>query len=192
MSPQLSNRQSLLEGTLRCLEQMPAERVTARAIAAESGANLASIGYHFGSKDELVTEAVILGLDRWLAEIETRLGDLATQGPPTRIELAAEAIGSTRHRHLGLARTFSGAIARSQHDPKVRRLLADGFARTRPPLAALLGLGADEPGQDAAGLIHSMFVGLLFQTLIDPELAIEGERLSRAQARLREALPAAP
>jgi AcrR family transcriptional regulator len=191
VSPQRSNRQNLLEGTLRCLEEMPMEQVTARAIAAESGANLASIGYHFSSKEELVTEAVILGLDRWLAEIESGLADLVSHDPALRLERAGNLIASTRRRHLGLARTFAAAIAKAQHDPKVRDLLAEGFTHTRPALAALLGLGEDEPGRDAAGLVHSMFVGLLFQSLIDPELAIEGERMTRAQARLRDALPAA-
>ena len=73
MSPQRSNRTQLIDGTLRCLERLPPERVTARAIADESGANLASITYHFGSKDDLVTEAVVAGLDRWLDEIEAAL-----------------------------------------------------------------------------------------------------------------------
>jgi hypothetical protein len=47
----------------------------------------------------------------------------------------------------------------------------------------------DQAGEDAAGLLHSMFTGLLFQTLLDPDLAIEGRRMTPAQARLREALP---
>lgn len=64
VSPQRSNRDQLVDGALRCLERLPADRVTARVIAYESGANLASIGYHFGSKDDLVTAAVIEGLDR--------------------------------------------------------------------------------------------------------------------------------
>jgi DNA-binding transcriptional regulator YbjK len=61
LSPQRSNREQLLDGALCCLERLPAERITARAIAEESGANLASIAYHFGSKDGLVTAAVIEG-----------------------------------------------------------------------------------------------------------------------------------
>ena len=84
MSPQRSNRSQLLEGTLRCLERLPPERVTARAIAAESGANIASIAYHFGSKDELVTEAVIAGLDRWLEEIAGALGEIEGLDPAAR------------------------------------------------------------------------------------------------------------
>src|SRR5919106_3641162 len=104
MSPQPSNRQRLVEGTLKCLERLAPERMTAREIAAESGANLASIAYHFGSKDELVTEAVIEGLDRWLAEIEVAMGDMEFQPRASRLQRALEAIERTRERHTGLAR----------------------------------------------------------------------------------------
>src|SRR5215218_807746 len=112
MSPQRSNRANLIDGTLRCLERLPPERVTARAIAEESGANLASIGYHFGSKDSLVTEAAIEGLDRWLAEIDSGLGDLASRAPAARFRRAAEVFETTRRRHAGLARNFVGALVK--------------------------------------------------------------------------------
>jgi AcrR family transcriptional regulator len=190
MSPQHSNRDALVEGTLRCLERLPPERVTARVIADASGANLASIAYHFGSKDRLVTEATIEGLDQWLAEI-----DRALQGVPERpaaagFGRAAAAIESSRRRHTGLARAFAGALAKAQHDARVREMLAEGFRRTRPRLAAVLRLGDDRAGEDAAALVHSMFTGLLLQTLLDEGLAIDGVRMERAQARLRRALPA--
>lgn len=189
VSPQRSNRRPLVEGALRCLERLPPERVTARAIAAESGANLASIGYHFGSKEELVTEAVIEGLDRWLEEIAAALDDLGSGEPALRLRQAGEVIATTRRRHTGLARSFARSIARAQHDERVRAALAAGFARTRPRLAAVLGLGRDQAADDAAALLHSMFTGLLFQALLDPALAVEGARMEAAQARLREVLP---
>jgi AcrR family transcriptional regulator len=186
---QRSNRAHLIEGTLRCLERLPLERITARAIAQESGANLASITYHFGSKDNLVTEAVIEGLDRWLADVGDGLGDLASQSPATRFRRASEVIERSRQRHAGLARNFVGALAKAQHDDRVRAILAAGFHRTRPNVASLLGLGADQAGEDAAGLLLSLFHGLLLQVLLDPALAIDGERMEAAQLRLLRVLP---
>jgi AcrR family transcriptional regulator len=188
VSPQRSNRTELIEGTLRCLERLPREQVTARAIAAESGANLASIAYHFGSKDDLVTEAVIEGLDRWLLEIDRALASVPAESPALRFMRAAEVIETTRRRHDGLARTFLGALAKAQHDAHVAELLAEGFRHTRPNLAAVLGLGDDRAGLDAAGLAHSMFMGLLFQQLLDPALGIEGDRLDAARVRLARSL----
>ncbi|MGH2978845.1 MAG: TetR/AcrR family transcriptional regulator [Solirubrobacterales bacterium] len=192
MSPQRSNRSNLIEGTLCCLERLPPERITARAIAEESGANLASIAYHFGSKDNLVTEAVIEGLDRWLADIAGGLGDLASQEPAARFRRAAEVIETSRRRHSGLAKNFVGALARAQHDSRIRDMLAGGFRRSRPNVASLLGLGSDQAGQDAAGLVLALFHGLLFQVLLDPALAIDGDRMQRAQARLLRVLPDRP
>jgi AcrR family transcriptional regulator len=189
VSPQRSNRSNLIEGTLRCLERLPPERITARAITEESGANLASIAYHFGSKDNLVTEAVIEGLDRWLAEIADGLDDLASHEPVARFRGAAQVVEAGRRRHVGLAKNFLGALAKAQHDPRVRELLAEGFRRTRPELASLLGLGDDQEGEDAAGLVLALFDGLLFQVLVDPDLAIDGDRMERAQARMRTVLP---
>jgi AcrR family transcriptional regulator len=189
VSPQRSNRSELIEGTLRCLERLPPERVTARAIADESGANLASITYHFGSKDGLVTEAVIAGLDRWLAEIARRLDELRARTPGDRFRAAFAVVADSRRHHEGLARTFLGAMAKASHDERVRELLTEGFRRTRGEVATVLGLGTDAAGRDAAGLALALFNGLLFQSLVDPGLAIEGRRMTRAQARLRSVLP---
>jgi AcrR family transcriptional regulator len=189
MSPQRSNRARLLDGTLRCLEALPPERITSRAIAEESGANPASIAYHFGSKDQLVTEAAIMGLDRWLEEIESSLGDLGSRPPAERFGQAAKVVELSRRRHTGLARNYIAALAKGQHDRRIRELLAEGFANARPNLASVLELGDDRAGSDAAGLVLAMFHGLLLQVLLDPELAIEGRRMERAQARLRELLP---
>jgi AcrR family transcriptional regulator len=190
VSPQRSNRAQLIEGTLRCLERLPPERVTARTIADESGANLASITYHFGSKDELVTEAVVAGLDRWLAQIARRLDEMAAVAPDERFRAAIGVVEESRREHEGLARTFLGALAKAQHDERVRALLAEGFRRSREEVARVLGLGADAAGRDAGGLALALFDGQLFQTLVDPGLAIEGERMVRAQARLRGVMPA--
>jgi AcrR family transcriptional regulator len=189
MSPQRSNLANLVEGTLRCLETLPPERVTARAIARESGANVASIAYHFGSKDNLVTEAAIEGLDRWLDEVSAALGDLETQDPAERFRRAAEVIEATRRRHTGLATNYVGALAKAQHDPKIRQTLAEGFRRARPNVASLLGLGDDEAGEDAGGLVLALFHGLLLQVLLDPGLAIDGDRMRQAQSRLLRVLP---
>jgi AcrR family transcriptional regulator len=191
VSPQRSNRSQLIEGTLRCLERLPPERVTARAIADESGANLASIAYHFGSKDALVTEAVVTGLDRWLAEIARRLDELAADTPSERFRAAFAVVEGSRRRHEGLARTFLGALAKALHDERVRQLLSEGFRRSRGEVAGVLGLGADAAGRDAGGLVLALFNGLLFQSLVDPGLAIEGRRMVRAQTRLRTVLPTA-
>jgi AcrR family transcriptional regulator len=189
MSPQPSNRTALVEGALRCIERLPPERVTARAISSEAGANPASIAYHFGSKDELVTEAAILGLDRWLEDIDDLLAGIDSEPAATRLGRAAAAVEASGAGREGLARTFVTCMARAPHEPRVRELLVAGFQRTRPALARVLGLGDDLAGEDAAGLALSLFHGLLVQSVVGSELAIEGPRMDAALTRLATALP---
>src|SRR5438552_14846813 len=56
---QPSHRDQLIKGAIKCLQTKGYAHTTARDIAAASGANLASIGYHFGSKEALLNEAMI-------------------------------------------------------------------------------------------------------------------------------------
>ncbi len=79
---------------MRCLERLPAERITTRAIAEESNANVASIACHFGSNDDLLTEAVVEGLDRWLEEIANALANLGAPSPPERLRAAMRVVES--------------------------------------------------------------------------------------------------
>jgi AcrR family transcriptional regulator len=189
MAAQMSNRGALLEGALRCIATMPLEQISARTLASESGANLASISYHFGSKDGLLTAAVVEGLDRWLAAIAARLGDVdATGAVSDRFLRAAAAVDETRFENAGVARAFVVALARAHHDEIVANVLIEGFSQTRPRVAALLGLGADELGADAGGLVHAMFTGLLVQSLISEKLDIEAERVVNGLRRVGDAL----
>ncbi|MEE2048041.1 helix-turn-helix domain-containing protein, partial [Nocardiopsis tropica] len=55
----MSQRDDLLAGARKCLVEKGYGKTTARDIAAASGAHLASIGYHFGSKDNLMNAAVL-------------------------------------------------------------------------------------------------------------------------------------
>lgn len=189
MSPQPSNRQALLEGALRCLMRMPLEDISARTVAGEAGANIASINYHFGSKDQLVTAAVVEGLDRWLARLEQRLAELpAAPAGAERFRQAAESIDATRDDNEGIARAFVVALARGHHDEVVANHLTEGFLRTRPRIAALLGLGDDEVGTDAGAVVHAMFVGLIAQALLSPDLALDSVRTAAALQRLASVL----
>src|SRR5713226_5032637 len=77
---QPSHRDQLVKGAIKCLQTKGYARTTARDIAAASGANLASIGYHFGSKEALLNEAMILIFKRrdWRVGERTREAEGST------------------------------------------------------------------------------------------------------------------
>ena len=189
MSPQRSKRQALLDGALTCLARVPVDQITARMIAQESGANLASIGYHFDSKDGLLTAAVVEGLDRWLDQIGDRLAeDPPRWGRGVPFRRAVEIVEQTRHEHEGTARAFVTALVRGQHDPVVAQRLVEGFLHTRPRVAELLHLGSDGSGIDAGAVMHALFTGLLVQSLLSEELALDGARTEAALQRIARTL----
>lgn len=184
---QPSNRGKLLDATLRCLDRLPLDRITVRAIATEAGANPASIIYHFGSRDALLSAAAVEGLDRWLVELASELDSISGDDGAARLIRAAELVAATRTSRTPLARAYLTALAMSLHDDTVRLTLADGFRRARPALATVLGLGDDAAGADAAGLLLAMFHGMLVQTMLDDHLAIDGARLESGLARVNAA-----
>src|SRR3954451_1472399 len=81
-----NHRDALLEAAKRLLREQGYARITARDLVAASGTNLASIGYHFGSKEALLNEAIGESFTEWnerilaaaMTEDESPLGRLMT------------------------------------------------------------------------------------------------------------------
>lgn len=186
MSPQRSNREALIEGALQCLAENPAANVTARDIADRSNANLASIGYHFGSKNGLLAEAMVEGFRRWFIEIASALADLPPSDPGARLRRAVELVSIGAESQVGLARAFLAALASAPHDERVRVPLAESYAESRAAIAGLIGLGEDGAGADAASLLLAVFDGLLIQAMLDPSQRLSTARVAAAQARLAD------
>src|SRR5262252_2857415 len=76
----MGNREALLAGAKRCLIEKGYAATTARDIAAASGVSLAAIGYHFGSKDALLNQAVFESIGEWGQDLQDTL---AAAGPVT-------------------------------------------------------------------------------------------------------------
>lgn len=169
MSPQVSNRQALLEGALRCIEERGYGELSTRDIARAASANVASISYHFGSKDALVAEALAEGFRRWLAELSGEVMRTGATDTETRLQGAVSALSKSMTSHRGMARAFLAALSRAPHDEHLREVLAASYREGRASLAAFLELDEDEQGQLQAALLIATFDGLLIQSLIDPE-----------------------
>ena len=168
-----------MKGALRCVERQPLGAITSRDIAAESGANLASIVYHFGSKDRLLTDAVVLGLDRWLQQLTEDL-DLANVEPGHRIVGLVEEVLATMQAKERLASAFLASLGAALHDPLVRTALSRSYARARPAVARLLGLEDDQAGELAATIALAVFDGLLIQMLVDPDVRPSSDQVITA------------
>src|SRR3954454_7693733 len=60
-----NHRDALLKAAKELLRDQGYARITARDLVAASGTNLASIGYHFGSKEALLNEAIAASFTEW-------------------------------------------------------------------------------------------------------------------------------
>jgi AcrR family transcriptional regulator len=159
----MGHREDLLEGAKRCLYERGYARTTARDIVAASGTNLASIGYHFGSKDKLLVAAMMEGFEEFAAELERLLGDVG--GLESWLEAVIESY--TTHRHVWAA-SFD-AFVQAEHTPEVREALASGYELARRTLASKI-LG-DESASEVGSLLLALQAGLAAQWLLDPEHA---------------------
>ena len=184
----MGHREDLLAGARRCLEERGYARTTARDLVAASGTNLASIGYHFGSKEALLNEAISASFQEW-AERVRALALAAVpadrSGDPAGLMMASwHAIRASFGEYRGLSVAFIEALAQAERQPELRALLAATYQRSRDQVAAMiteLFSGLDGPQATAlAALEIALCDGLLIQWLLDPDATPSGEQLADA------------
>lgn len=186
MNAQISNRQSLLDAALRRIEEVDYAEVTTRDIAQAANANVASIAYHFGSKDGLMAEALAEGFRKWLGEFMVQAAKADSRDPKARLGSALETLEERLKRQRGLARAFVAALSRATHHDDLRKVLAEAFEEMRTGLSMFLEFDGDGNGRMRASLLIAMFDGLLIQWLIDPD---QGEDALRGLPALLDDIP---
>lgn len=186
MTPQVSNREALLEGDLRCVSERDYSEVTTREIAKASDANVASIRYHFGSKDRLVAEALAEGFRRWLVQFTIEAGKAPSDDPKARLVSSLSTLEERLVKQRDLARAFVSSLSRAAHSEELRQVLAQAFAEMRSGLSSYLKLDDDDLGEVRASVLIAIFDGLLIQWLTDPE---QGSRFIGQLPALLETMP---
>ena len=181
----MGNREALLAGAKRCLIEKGYARTTARDIAAASGVSLAAIGYHFGSKDALMNQAIYEFVGEWGDEVERALsaeGALDAE-PLQRFELIME---RTIESFSGPARGMWAAqlelMGPMQQNQELRTFLARVQRVAASGLAELfLGIDAaqdPEAARAAGSVLHALFIGIIVKWFMDPEQALSAPELT--------------
>jgi AcrR family transcriptional regulator len=159
-----------MEAAIHCLAHRGYARTTSRDLAAAAGANLAAITYHYGSKEELLQQALIEGFRRWFDGLVSEA--VAAGGGPEAelVPRLAAGLQASFEANRGLAQAFLEALAEADHSPKLRRQLAKSYEDTRLGLVPLLGAAIDLEDKAASDLASGMIAiadGLLIQWLLD-------------------------
>jgi AcrR family transcriptional regulator len=181
------NREALLLGAKRCLLEKGYNRTTARDIASAAGVSLAAIGYHFASKDALLTEALLLAFGEWDEDLQRALRAAVPVGiaPAERFEVVWTKIIATFESHRALWVANFEIFAQMVSQPESHMIVADKLQFARAGLAAIF-LGVDESRLDERTVgtigtfLHVILSGLVLQWLIDPRSSPSGADLTAA------------
>ncbi|MYW12769.1 TetR family transcriptional regulator [Streptomyces sp. SID2563] len=182
----MGHREDLLEGAKRCLLEKGYARTTARDIVAASGTNLASIGYHYGSKDALLNLAFLRLTEEW--------GDLATKedegereaeapaAPLDQFRGAWERVIGSFEQSRAVWQLQMEVVSRINTDPELQKALVGPQREGRNGLAEnMLGIdpAADPERARVAGLFcQALLAGVMVQWLMDPESAPSAQDLT--------------
>ncbi|NSL42836.1 TetR/AcrR family transcriptional regulator [Streptomyces sp. 8P21H-1] len=190
----MGHREDLLEGAKRCLLEKGFVRTTARDIVRESGTNLASIGYHYGSKDALLAQA-------YIALVEAVSDTFEAGGhPPAGTEPGSlERFHEVWRNVIRTMRTPGSPwhlsmeiIAMGDKLPEVRDHLAKAQREAARGVIPMLmgGLEEDVPEDDVDTLgkfYMTLMMGLIAQWTFDPGTATRADELTEGLRRVVEA-----
>ena len=144
----MGNREDLLRGAKECLVDRGWSNTTVRDIATSAGVSHAAIGYHFGSRERLLVEALMEELD----ELDVRMAtDGQSVAPADRWRALIDSFATDKALWISQLE----AIVAAQRNDELRTRLADGQRRARADMGGSIPL--------------AILIGLMVQSLIDPD-----------------------
>lgn len=187
----MGNREDLLAGARKAILERGVAKTTARDIAAAAGVSLAAIGYHFGSKDQLITEALNQALGTEIGDgMEALIREHGTG------HTLAEAFAPTWNgmREL-IERNRDGLLASLENAVRVSRStqaqawMADGLTSAVDDLTAMISDVHPDVAPDQARAVGEFYFllmqGLAMLWLVCPDGDLpNGDRLALAVSAL--------
>lgn len=178
-----SHREQILEGAIECVQTRGVADTTTRDIAAAAGASLASIPYHFGSKDALMDQALLQAIRRYSEHVKQQA--FAGDAPPLQalaksLIATVDSFAQARPLLISLMEAHVKAI---HSEPLRERVAANRRAAVeRIALGVSGGLGLEgeltkEQVNAVSVLILALVDGLMLGWLVDPESIPGGQEL---------------
>jgi len=170
------SKDKLRRAALHCIAQRGYAATSSRDIARQAGANVASINYHFGNKEALVTEALGECFGLWNQRVETAFVEAA--GLPPRDQLAAilhaaiDSFDEVRSSIHACIETYAPAL----RSDELRERMAAGYATVRESAVELAAEAMRDGGMPIpdnlaaiASVLMAVCDGLMLQWIADPD-----------------------
>jgi AcrR family transcriptional regulator len=172
---QEATRTRLIEATLEVLRSRGVAQTTSREIASAAGVNLQAITYHFGSKDDLVAQALVHAVRTWIEPARAALSGIAGDplsglfGTVSALQQALE----QAHEHFP---AYIEALATASRNETVRGQIVGLLGELREALAASIRdlrdtgyIAAWVEPEPMASLIVAAGDGFVLHSTLDPE-----------------------
>lgn len=181
------HRERLLEAAISCLQEKGYARTTSRDLVAASGTNLASIGYHFGSKEGLLNAAVIESFQRWLKPLIALAAEPGPAAPLERLRRGLEGVADSLEENRPLVTAALEAWAQLPRSADLRTAMKAGYDDFHGAIAATVrdafaeaGVATEVDADALATLIIALFDGLLVRWQLAPDDPPSAARLTEA------------
>jgi AcrR family transcriptional regulator len=175
MSTRKDHRAALLEAAIQCLEQTGYAHTTTRDIVAAAGSHLPSVNYYFGSKEELLGEAIVECCRRWLSRTAELTDELA-EDPSRSLRAVCSELFETLEESRPMMVAFLESVANAERSETLRQQVSDQYQEYRQMLANLLkaALPAKATASESqlaslASVLIATADGLMIQWLLDPD-----------------------
>ncbi|MEU3279744.1 TetR/AcrR family transcriptional regulator [Streptomyces antibioticus] len=195
----MGHREDLLEGAKRCLLQKGFARTTARDIVKESGTNLASIGYHYGSKDALLAQAYVTLVEELSDSFDAEAAGQAPGEPGSleRFRAVWANVVATMREPGSLWRLSMEIVVMGDQLPGVRDELARAQREGARGFVSLLmgvpeGKVTDATADTLGGFYTTLMLGLIAQWTFDPNSAPDADALTEGLRQVVEGVTGGP
>ncbi|MCX5122299.1 TetR/AcrR family transcriptional regulator [Streptomyces sp. NBC_00193] len=191
----MGHREDLLEGAKKCLVEKGFVGTTARDIVKASGANLASIGYHYGSKDALMTEAFIAVIQEWGDQFTT--GVEGEGGSLERFRSVWDGVHAGREESGPIWAASMEIALTPGRLPELRTMLAASQGEGRKGLISMFtGVPEEDLTEDdlrtTGAFYQALLNGFMLQWLFDPASAATPAELTEGMRRAVAAMAKGP
>ena len=176
-------KSALLKAAKELVLERGYARASMRELAAVAGTNLGAVNYHFGSRENLLDQAILDFFLEWgeqIGEVEVApdvgpLEQLAARARPM-----VDGIAEAQSQFV----MFLEALLQARHSPALHRKLVEHYARQREHAGELIR--ASHAGHAlsarmvdvATSYILAVADGLQLQSLLDPAAIPTGEELA--------------
>jgi AcrR family transcriptional regulator len=179
-----ATKAALLEAAKRLVAERGYAGTSVRDLAAASGANLAAVSYHFGSKEALLNQAVEKLCLEWTDRAARVARTEPDAGPVEWMLASLSALLEEFPENESLFVAFLEGLLQARRSPELLGQVAGHYAEQRRRVGEIVTAGQGDREVPArmvevvASLMIAVADGLLLQLLLDPAAAPTDDELS--------------